>query len=233
MRIALTTFLLMLSLQAFAKEATGTDTSAEAKAESTVVTSATEVSNATKPADEAKAKEEVASKESVVKDVAANKKESEIPLNLDSPKKSADDGHPFFKFLLAVSLMGVVGTGAFFFIRKYSKNNFAINKHNQIKVLTQHYLGPKKSLAIIRVAGESILIGVTEQNISMIKSLSLLDDEVPNETPQEFSGLIQQSEEENPPDTVQFRVDSEEDEFSIRGIKDVVSKRLKGMRSFQ
>jgi flagellar protein FliO/FliZ len=161
------------------------------------------------------------------------KKESEIPLNLESPKKSSDEGHPIFKILLAVSMMGLVGTGAFFFIRKYSKANFALNRHNQIKVLTQHYLGPKKSLAIIRVAGESILIGVTDHNISMIKSLSLLDDEVPENAPTDFSGLIQDEEQDPPVATTAFKMDAEDEEFSIRGIKDVVSKRLKGMRSFQ
>lgn len=157
----------------------------------------------------------------------AVEKESDIPLNLEAPKKASEDGSPFFKMLLAFSMMGVVGFGAYFFVRKYSKNNFAINKHNQIKVLTQHFLGPKKSLAIIRVAGESILIGVTEQNINMIKSLSLLDDEVPDMTPAEFSGLVEEEDKtEN-----RTGIEDEDDEFSIRGIKEVVSKRLKGMRS--
>jgi len=163
-------------------------------------------------------------------ETAVSPKESEIPLNLESPKKTTEEAHPFFKVLLAISMMGVLGTGAYFFIRKYSKTNFAAGKHNQIKVLTQHYLGPKKSLAIIRVAGESILVGITDHNISMIKSLALMDDELPEATPNDFSGLIQQDTEN---ESSSFRMDAEDDEFSIRGIKDVVSKRLKGMRSLQ
>lgn len=166
----------------------------------------------------------------------ADKKESEIPLNLQAPKKSAEESHPVFKIILIFSMMGLVGSGAYVYLRKYSKNNFAAGKNNQIKVLTQHYLGPKKSLAIIRVAGESILIGVTDNNINMIKSLALLDDEVPEEVHSSnfadvFGGIAavgaaaarsnQRSE------------DNEEEEFSIRGIKDVVSKKLKGMRSLQ
>jgi len=161
------------------------------------------------------------------------KKESEIPLNLETTKKTSDSGHPAFKFLLAISILGVIGVGAYIFIRKYSKANFAINKHNQIRILTQHHLGPKKSLAIIRVAGESILIGVTEQNINMIKSLSLLDDEVPDVTTTDFSKLVNRSDASSEVDTTSADVDSEDEEFSIRGIKDVVSKRLKGMRSLQ
>lgn len=159
----------------------------------------------------------------------ASKKESEIPLNLDAPKKASEESHPIFKMILALSMMGVVGTGAFIFIRKYSKTNFAAGKNNEIKVLTQHYLGPKKSLAIIRVAGESILIGVTDQNINMIKSLALLDDEVPEEIPNSnFADLFGTTPAARTP------VEAEdEEEFSIRGVKDVVSKKLKGMRSFQ
>ena len=45
-------------------------------------------------------------------------------------------------------------------------------------------------MAIIRVAGESILIGVTDSHISMIKSLSLIDDEVPSEVPQKFAEVM-------------------------------------------
>jgi len=169
-----------------------------------------------------------------------DKKESEIPLNLDAPKKASEESHPLFKLLLAVSMMGLVGTGAYIFIRKYSKNNFAAGKNNQIKVLTQHYLGPKKSLAIIRVAGESILIGVTDTNINMIKSLALLDDEVPEEIHSNsfadlFGGVPASKLETSGRSTsAEATADSEEEEeFSIRGVKDVVSKKLKGMRSFQ
>ncbi|HEY8272506.1 MAG TPA: flagellar biosynthetic protein FliO [Pseudobdellovibrionaceae bacterium] len=160
-------------------------------------------------------------------DKIENKKESEIPLNLQSPKKASEDGHSIFKIILIFSMMGLVGTGAYIYMRKYAKNNFAAGKNNQIKVLTQHYLGPKKSLAIIRVAGESILIGVTDNNINMIKSLALLDDEIPEEVHSSsfsdvFGGVPAHVSEEN-----------DEEEFSIRGIKEVVSKKLKGMRSFQ
>ncbi len=171
--------------------------------------------------------------------VVESKKESEIPLNLSSPKKASEDGSPIFRLILIVSMMGVLGTGAYIYMRKYSKTSFAAGKNNEIKVLTQHYLGPKKSLAIIRVAGESILIGVTDQNINMIKSLALLDDEVPEEI---HSGNFADTFANVPatkytpaaktaPDATMDAED--EEEFSIRGVKDVVSKKLKGMRSFQ
>jgi flagellar protein FliO/FliZ len=162
---------------------------------------------------------------------AENKKESEIPLTLDAPKKAEEDSHPLFKVLLVISMMGMVGTGAYIFLRKYSKTNFALGKTNQIKIITQHHLGPKKSLAIIRVAGESILIGITDQNINMIKSLSLLDDEVPEATPHHFSEVFTGGASHGA--VAMNDVQDEDEEFSIRGVKDAVSKKLKGMRSLQ
>lgn len=175
-----------------------------------------------------------------------NRKESEIPLNLEKQKAASSDGSGLFRILLTLSILGLVGSGAFFFLRKYSRPTE--RKHQtQIKVLQQHYLGPKKSLAIIRVAGESILIGITDQNISMIKSLSLLDDEVPEEAPKSFGKVMGSFDEDEtetqqePAARVSFKTRPNEtpknldadEEFAISGIKDIVSKRLKGMRNFQ
>ena len=170
--------------------------------------------------------------------------ESEIPLNLDENKKAATEGSGFFRILFTLSILGLVGAGAFFFLRKYSVPK-GMKHQTQIKVLQQHYLGPKKSLAIVRVAGESILIGVTDHNITMIKALSLLDDEVPEEAPQNFGRVLKgqnsqdgladsdfEDEESQPRKKLKKELDADE-EFAISGIKDIVSKRLKGMRSLQ
>ncbi|MGZ3775927.1 MAG: FliO/MopB family protein [Pseudobdellovibrionaceae bacterium] len=176
--------------------------------------------------------------------VTETRAESEIPLNLEAHKKSSSEEGGLFRILFTLSMFGLIGTGAFFFLRKYSVPKD--RKHQtQIKVLQQHYLGPKKSLAIVRVAGESILIGVTDHNISMIKSLSLLDDEVPEDAPKSFDKVLgkdswsskiefesDEEKEEPRPKKSSKELDSDE-EFAISGIKDIVSKRLKGMRSIQ
>lgn len=172
-----------------------------------------------------------------------NRKESEILLNLENKKTASSEGSGVFRILFTLSLLGIVGTGAYFFLKKYRVPR-AMKHQTQIKVLQQHYLGPKKSLAIVRVAGESILIGVTDHNISMIKSLSLLDDEVPEEAPQSFGKVLGQSakdadfdeseQEETPAPRKRSAKDMDlDEEFAISGIKDIVSKRLKGMRSLQ
>lgn len=171
-----------------------------------------------------------------------NRQESEIPLNLDGPKKASGESSGVFRLLFTVSILGVVGLGAFFFLRKY-KVPRATKHQTQIKVLQQHFLGPKKSLAIVRVAGESILIGITDHNISLIKNLSLLDDEVPEEAPQHFGKVlntmdVDTEKEEKKSVSRSARSASvgapeldPDEEFAISGIKDIVSKRLKGMRS--
>ena len=92
------------------------------------------------------------------------------------------------------------------------------DSNKKIKILTQHHLGPKKSLAIIRVAGESLLIGVTDHSINLIKPLSLLDEEVPLETSSQFSVSLGNA------------TGSPNEDFSVKGIKDIVANRLKGMK---
>ncbi len=159
--------------------------------------------------------------------VAKTTPESEIPLQLvPAPTGQGQTSQTGKLFLTLFVLIGM-GAAGVFLARKYAFSN-KINKSNmQIKVLSQHHLGAKKSLAIIRVAGESILIGVTDQNISMIKSLALIDDEVPADSPKNFADTMVESKE-------MTELASEiEDDFSFAGIKTNVSQKLKSMRNFQ
>ncbi len=167
-----------------------------------------------------------------------NRIESEIPLNLKTTKKNEEASSGILRIVFSIAILTVLGGGAFIFLKKYSIPR-ASKHQTQIKVLQQHYLGPKKSLAIVRVAGESILIGVTDQNISLIKSLSLLDDDVPEESPARFNSVMNEVDDEGKAvEEPHLRrpkaheLDRDE-EFAISGIKDIVSKRLKGMRSLQ
>ncbi len=167
----------------------------------------------------------------------ALKAENQIPLNIDQVKATADSTQPPTRLLLTGVIITCLLGAAYYFVKKY-KNSNTINKSNmQIKVLSQHYLGPKKSLAIVRVAGESILIGVTDSSISLIKSLSLIDDEVPAETPQNFvETMNQQTPVASKPSAAHASAaamdhDELDEEFSFSGLKDSVSKKLKSMRS--
>lgn len=173
--------------------------------------------------------------------------EEEIPVSLEPPKKAAANESSVLKFGLAFGIIGIVGCASFLFLRKYKFQNTKTDKM-QIKLLTQHYLGPKKSLAIIRVAGESVLIGITDHNINLIKSLSLLDEEIPEEvnapSAARFDSVFNKVDAQNPQEkdsAATFRIseapikrpagDESEDEFAISGIRDLVSGKLKNMRN--
>lgn len=176
----------------------------------------------------------------------ATAKESEIPLTLEATKKISSSESTYFRIIMVVALLGVLASGMWVFVRKNRTQNIKRNK-NEIKILAQHYLGPKKSLAVVRVAGESILVGITDAHINMIKTLSLMDDELPEVTSQNFRSELDdrlEEEEISAPksasntynrksqiNTKSAEAAEEMDEFSIKGIKDLVSSKLKNMRS--
>lgn len=157
--------------------------------------------------------------------------ETEIPVQLDNIKKAEVGESSFFKLLLAFGVLGVMGCAFYFFIKKYAQKAGKSSQATQIKVLSQHYLGPKKSLAIIRVAGESVLIGITDQNINMIKSLSLLDEDIPEEVPKNFGNIFEKTQRNFVKRSQENEIS--DDDFAISGIKDFVSNRLKNMRSIE
>tara|TARA_B100001248_G_C27399434_1_gene468771 strand:+ start:11916 stop:12944 length:1029 start_codon:yes stop_codon:yes gene_type:complete len=126
---------------------------------------------------------------------------------------------------MAVGIVFLTIIGMFLLLRRWSKTKYK-NPHTHIKVLTQHHLGPKKTLAIVSVAGESILLGITESNINMIKSLSLMDEDLPEDLPQNFDGAFREADER----MEDKEQGIEEDKFNVMGIKDVVRTRLKDMR---
>ena len=135
-------------------------------------------------------------------------------------------------------VIGILAAGGYFMIGKYRRAQLGKISAPEIKILRQHYLGPKKSLAIVRVAGESMLIGITDSNINMIKSLALLDEDVPEEVSTSgFDQSLTFAKEKSfkvthmPKAEVDANFNSESEEYSISGIRDFVNQRLKNMRS--
>jgi flagellar protein FliO/FliZ len=162
------------------------------------------------------------------------KKESEIPV-LANSKAQEEIKKPISSTRVILSLGLVLGliAGFSFFMKKVLKKT-PLTKNSQIKILTQYYVGPKKSLAIVQVAGESILLGITDHNINMIKTLALLDEEIPQDTPKDFSKSLKDMfkkniKEEAAADSTESD-SSESDEFAFSKIKDVISGRLKNMK---
>lgn len=155
---------------------------------------------------------------------AATAKESEIAVNLEARRTGGDETSPLARMILGLCVVGGLAFAGWFAARQYRVRNRQAGPEVQMKVLSQHHLGPKKSLAVIRVAGESVLIGITDHHISLIKSLALLDEDIANEEtspPANFKTALKNTKS-NP-----------DDDFAITGLRDFVSGRLKNMRNLE
>lgn len=174
--------------------------------------------------------EKVLIEEDISLEDTKDKKESEIPafsspIKAGSKKNSSPINGLMTGLLIVLGLVGV----SVLALRRYAGKKIKDAKHQTIQVLTQHHLGPRKSLAIIRVAGESILIGVTDQNINLIKPLSLMDDELPEVQEQSFDSRLNTAQVD---EQIGMGLDfqEEEEDFAVRGLKDMVKNRLNGLK---
>lgn len=154
------------------------------------------------------------------------KSEDQIPVLTKAEKEiKSSESNTISRLAMSLGIICCFGIGLMFFIKWWSKNHKSQIVQNKIKVLNQHHLGPKKSLAIIRVAGEAILIGVTDHSINHIKTLSLMDDELPDSLPSSFKNELNSNFEE---DLVEDAVEDENFAYGS-SVKDTISKRLKGL----
>lgn len=120
------------------------------------------------------------------------------PLQLSSIAQSKSEAPSSGKLFTTLGVICGLAIAGALGLRRWAKHNRKQTPNTRIQILTQHHLGPKKSLAIIQVAGEALLIGVTDQNISMLKTLSLIDDEVPDLVPKNFSDVLDDDESSEP-----------------------------------
>lgn len=108
--------------------------------------------------------------------------EDQIPLVTPEAAIKAVEPSSSGKVLLGLGVFAGFCLLAFLAIKKYKVRDVKAQQF-QMKILSQFHLSPRKSLAVVQVAGESILLGVTEHHISMIKSLSLMDEDFDGEVP--------------------------------------------------
>lgn len=119
----------------------------------------------------------------------AIKKEDEIPLFV---KKSggSSSGSEAGKIIFMVLSVLAMGGGLIWWMKNQSKMVNGPESLMKIKMVTQFHLGPKKSLAVIRIAGESLLLGITDNDIRLIKTLSLLDEDLPEVANAPFNEVL-------------------------------------------
>ncbi len=166
----------------------------------------------------------------------SKKTEDQIPIKTAKVNKSAESDPIFLKLLMSFGVVGILFIGGFFFMKKYSVKANKKGSEKRIKIITQHYLGPKKSLAIVRVAGETILIGVTDHNISMLKSLSLVgedESELIESNEQASTGFAKIFSRSFHKTKTVAAVPEDSEEFMMGQIKDTVKSKLKNLRSYE
>jgi flagellar protein FliO/FliZ len=170
--------------------------------------------------------------------------EKEI-LIVDAKEKAAkSQSNTVQRVLLSLGVLLVLLTATTLVLKRWSKSSQNRGQNTKIKILTQHHLGPKKSVAILQVAGESLLVGITDHSITMLKTLSLLDEEIPEETPRDFDAAMSDADDDDDEDDIDMAgrrrsrkrgsaSGRETDAFAMRGlaeIRDTVTRRLRGTR---
>jgi len=80
-------------------------------------------------------------------------------------------GAMLVRVVLALALVLGLLWAVLFLYRKASRGGSASARAPEIEVLAQRSLGPRTSLAMVRVAGESLLIGITPQQVTALGRL--------------------------------------------------------------
>ncbi len=148
--------------------------------------------------------------------------ENEIPVLATASKEKKSESNPMFRVLMTLGVAAVLLGATAFGLKKLARRQGKAANKTRINVLTNHHLGPKKNLMIVQVAGETLLLGVTDHNITMLKTLALIDDEVPADLPQKFNH------------TMEDFMEDEEEPLVMQGldqVRDTVSSRLKNLRN--
>jgi flagellar protein FliO/FliZ len=158
---------------------------------------------------------------------------SEAPAIIENKK---DASIPFEQILIALNIFVMIAGGALVVLKKPNRPLVVNNQVGSIRIVSHHPVGPKQSVWVLQFAGESILMGVTEQNISMLKAVSVLDEkQQPMEKiPRTFTESLSEYNE----DVLASRqsandLDEQSEEFFNRGlseVRDVVANRLQNLR---
>ncbi len=148
------------------------------------------------------------------------KDEKEIPLAAKTAKIEASSASGMGRMAAGIVAVLVL-MGSLYFINKKlkEKKSGAAFNHDSIKVVSQKYLGPKRQLTLVRVSGEYLLLGVTDHNISLIKQLSVIDDEIPDLVPQDFKTAVKRIDARS--NELENQAHEVEDSFSVSSLSDV------------
>ncbi len=99
--------------------------------------------------------------------------ENKIELVNDTPGFTGS----VIKMVTALGIVLSLLFGVVYLAKKFLGRKIGLSGQDQkIKVVTSTYLGPKKSIALVEVAGEKIVVGVTATHISMLTKIGRDED---------------------------------------------------------
>ena len=130
----------------------------------------------------------------------AEPKESEIPVVMSSAKPEGAKDNGIWRLVASLGVVAVTAAIALFAAKRWGRKKDKGGQKARIELMHQLHMGPRKSIGLIRVAGETILVGITDQNINMLKAVTLIDEELEHIAHKDFNGFL-------------------EDEFSIEDVR--------------
>ena len=80
-----------------------------------------------------------------------------------------------------LSALGIVLGGmlmVFYFMKRYLRRDLPGSKEKLIRVLSSSYIGVKKHISLIEVPGSVLVVGITNDNISLLSKIE--DQEILN-----------------------------------------------------
>lgn len=165
--------------------------------------------------------------------IEKNQAEKEIPL-FDKKTERSNESTGLTKIIFMVVGVSLLGGYLIWWLKNRSKMVNGPESLMKIKVVTQFHLGPKKSLAVVRVAGESMLLGITDTQISLIKTLALLDEDLPEISSDSFVEALKEQESPKVRSKTAFEDESERvpvEEFSFGpAVKTSLKQKIPGLR---
>lgn len=76
------------------------------------------------------------------------------------------------RVLLGLGLILGILAAVLFLYRKATHGTAGLRRHAAIEVLTQRSLGNRTGLSVVRVAGETLLLGVTQHRVTLLSDLT-------------------------------------------------------------
>lgn len=133
-------------------------------------------------------------------------KESEIPVVISAKKEEKAESNMIWRVVASIGVLLIVSGVGILAVKRWRVQKDKGGTKARIEIMHQLHMGPKKSLALIRVSGETMLIGITDNNVNMLKSVTLIDDELEHVIGKDFNDFL-------------------EDEFSIEDVRSALNPR--------